>query len=207
MNAKPHDAAIASRGNAESEEPILATGPPPRRFLSIWGGTILMILVFAAGVMGLAGLSAQVARRTQEVDPANQPGAGIIVHSELLRVWLPQELTDLSKRQSQSLVVRTHEELQRLLERQDRIHLWYALTFRAHQLNGKVVDLTFIRWPYGDPRHFQEFLDILATAAGNPPRESDADYSNASISVIAQEASKREPHAVMAELLNGPFAN
>jgi hypothetical protein len=207
MNAKPHDAAITSRGNAESQEPILVTGSPPRRFLSIWGGTILMILVFAAGVMGLAGLSVHVAPRTHEVEPANQPGAGIIVRTDLLCLWLPQELTELSKRQSQSLVVRTHEDLQRFLELQDRRQLWYALTFRGHQLNGKVVDLTFIRRPYDDPRHFPEFLNILATAAGNPPRDPDADYSQASISIIAQEGTKREPHAVMAELVNGAFAN
>ncbi len=166
-----------------------------------------MILVFAAGLMGLVGLSFHVARRAHEVEPVDQPGAGILVHSELLRLWLPQELTELSKRQSQSLVVRTHEELQRFLELQDRRRLWYALTFRAHQLNGKVVNLTFIRWPYDDPHHFPEFLNILATAAGNPPRDPDADYSNASISIIAQEATKREPHAVMAELVNGAFAN
>jgi DNA-directed RNA polymerase specialized sigma24 family protein len=55
-------------------------------------------------------------------------------------------------------------------------------------------------------RHFPEFLNILATAAGNPPRDPDADYSQASISIIAKEATKREPHAVMAELVNGAFA-
>jgi hypothetical protein len=166
-----------------------------------------MILVFAAGVMVLAGVSAHVARRTQEVEPANQPGAGIIVRTDVLRLWLPQEVTELSKRQSQSLVVRTHEELQRFLELQDRRRLWYALTIRGHQLNGKVVDLKFIRWPYGDPRHFPEFLDILATAAGHPPRDPNTDYSKASVSIIAQEVTKREPHAVMAELVNGAFAN
>ena len=207
MNSKPDDAATASRGFAESPEPILETGPPPRQFLSIWGGTIFMILVFAAGVMGLVGFSFHVARRAHEVQPVDQAGAGIIVRSELLRLWLPQELTDLSKRQSQPMVVRTHEELQRLLERQDRRRLWYALTFRAHQVNGKVVDLTFIRRPYDDPGHFPEFLDILATAAGNPPRGPDEDYSKASVSIIAQEPSKREPRDVMAELLTGPFPN
>jgi hypothetical protein len=207
MNSKPDDAAIASRGFAESRDSILATGSLPRRLLSIRGGTTFMIPVFAAGLMGLVGLSFHVVRRAHEVEPVDQPGAGIIVHSELLRLWLPQELTELSKRQSQSLVVRTHEELQRLLELQDRRRLWYALTFRAHQLNDKVVDLTFIRWPYDDPRHFQEFLYILATAVGNPPRGPDADYSKASVSIIAQEASKREPRDVMAELLNGSFAN
>jgi hypothetical protein len=157
--------------------------------------------------MGSTRLSFHVARQAHEPEPADQPGAGIIVHSELLRLWLPQELTDLSKRQPQSLVVRTHEEMQRLLETPDRRRLWYALTFRVRQLNGKVVDLTFIRRPHDDPRHFPEFLDILATAAGNPPRGPDADYSKASVSIIAQESSEREPRDVMAELLNGPFAN
>ena len=164
-----------------------------------------MILVLPAGVMGLAGLSFHVARHAHELAPADQPGAGIIVRTEVLRLWLPLELTDLSKRQSQPLVVRTHEELQRLLERQDRRRLWYALTFRARLFNGAVVDLTFIRRPYDDARHFPEFLDILATATGYPPRGPDSDYSKASVSIIAQEPSTCEPREVMAELLQWPI--
>jgi hypothetical protein len=50
MNAKPPDAAIPPPGFAESEESIPATGPPPPRFPSICGGTIVMILVLTAGV-------------------------------------------------------------------------------------------------------------------------------------------------------------
>jgi hypothetical protein len=204
MDAKPRDAAIAPHGFVGSEEPIVTTGPPPRRFPSIWGGSIVMMIVFVAGVVGLARLSFHVARQAQKLEPADRPGAGIIVRSELLHLWLPQALTELAKRQSQSRVVRTHEELRRFLELQDRKDMWYALTIRGHQVNDNFVDLTFIRRPYDDPLQFPEFLNILATAAGHPPRDPDADYSNASVHILAQELLKSEPREVMAELLSHP---
>ena len=142
--------------------------------------------------------------RLKQLEPADRPGSGIIVRSELLRLWLPQTLTELAKRQSQFRVVRTHEELQRFLELQDRKDLWYALTMRGHQVNGDFVDITFIRWPYDDPLHFPELLEILATAAGNPPRDPDADFSTASVHIIANDSLNREPREVIAELLGHP---
>jgi hypothetical protein len=203
-DAEPRDAAIAPRDFAGSEGPIFTASPPPRRFPAIWGGTIFTMIVFAAGVMGLARLSVHVARQAQKLEPADRPGSGIIIRSELLRFWLPQTLTELAKRQSQFRVVRTHEELQRFLELHDRKDLWCALTVRGHQVNGNFVDLTFIRRPYDDPLHFPEFLNILATAAGNPPRDPAADFSTASVHIIANDSLNREPREVIAELLGDP---
>jgi len=204
MDAEPRDAAIAPHDFSGSEDPIFTAGPPPRRFQSIWGGTIFTMIVFAAGVVGLARLSFHVARQAQELEPADRPGAGIIVRSELLRLWLPQTLTELAKRQSQSRVVRTHGELQRFLELQDQEDLWYAQTTRGHQVNGDFTDITVIRRPYDDPLHFPELLDILATAAGNPPSYPNADFSKASVHIIARDLLKCESREVMAELLRHP---
>jgi len=160
-----------------------------------------MIIVFAAGVIGLARLAVHVTRQDQELETANRPGAGIIVRSELIQIWLPQTLTELAQGQPRFRVVRTHDELQRFLELEDREDLWYALTTRGFQVNGEFVDITLIRRPYDDALHFGELPDILAMAAGNRPRHADADISIASVQIIAQELLNCEPRAVMAELV------
>jgi hypothetical protein len=162
------------------------------------------MIVFAAGVMGLAWLSCHVTRRDQGLEPDNSPGAGIAVRSEPIHLWLPRTLTELAQRQSQSRVVRTHEELRRFLELEGREDLWYALTARGHQVNGQFVDITVIRRPYDDAPHFPELLAILATVAGDPPRHPDADFSRASVHIIAEELLNSEPREVMAELLRHP---
>jgi hypothetical protein len=201
MNTTPHAAAIAPQDFAMSEEPIFTANLSPRRFQSIRGGRVFMMIIFVAGALSLARLSLHVTHQAQELDPADSPGAGITVRTELLRIWLPRTLTELAERQTHSRVVRTHEELRRFLELNNRKDLWYALTMRGHQADGNIVEMTFIQWPYDDSRHFRELQDILATAAGNPPRNPGPDYSKASIYIIAQELLKREPREVMAELL------
>ncbi len=52
------------------------------------------MIVFAAGVMGLARLSFHVARQAHELEPASRSGAGIIVRTEPIRLWLPQTLIE-----------------------------------------------------------------------------------------------------------------
>jgi hypothetical protein len=204
IDAKPRDAAIGRSDFAGSDEPIDASNPSVQSFRTRWGEMFLMVLVFSAGAIGLFGFSIHVTRQDRELEPANRPGAGIIVRSEPIHLWLPQALAELAQRQSQSPVVRTHEELRRFLETEDRQDLWYARTTRGHQVNGEVVDITVIRRPYDDPIHFSELLDVVATAAGKPPRDPEADYSEASVHILAQELLKREPREVMAELLGHP---
>jgi len=51
----------------------------------------------------------------------------------------------------------------------------------------------------------QEFLDVLATVAGNPPRYPALHYSGAEVHILPWEPSEREPSAVVEELLSRPF--
>ncbi len=96
---------------------------------------------------------------------------------------------------------RTHQKLQRYLERQDQKNLWYAVTVRGRQVNGAFVDITHIRLPYNDPDHLLEFPDILAAVVGSPPHNPAADFSNASVHIMAADSLKDEPRAIIAEFL------
>ena len=119
-------------------------------------------------------------------------GAGIIVRSRVLRVWLPKALTELARRQFQSLLaIRTHDELRQFLEGVDQKEFWYALTVRSDQVNGAIEDLTLIRWPYTDPEHFGEFAAVLALADGNLPADQTVDFSTATVHFLAEDLTKR----------------
>ena len=130
----------------------------------------------------------------------------MIIRAEALHVWLPQTLIELAERQAQSGFIRTHEDLQQFLELQHQKELWCAPTVRVYQGNGEFADTTYIQRPYYDRLNwqFQEFLDILATAAGSPPCYPDfptSSFSRASVNVIDEELLEGEPREVMAELL------
>jgi len=90
--------------------------------------------------------------------------------------------------------------LKRFLGLRNQEDLWYALTTRAHQVNGRFVDLSVIRHPYHDPQDFPELLAVLAAAAGVPTRGLGSDFSTASVHIIPAESGKREPREVMVEL-------
>jgi hypothetical protein len=185
-----------------SKEPTFIAGRFPRRLFTIWGGKVFMGFVIAAGPMLLIRLASHVTRQAQEVEPANRPGSGVIVHTDVIGLWLPQTLIDLAKHLSPFPAPRTHQELQRFLERQNQKNLWYAVTIRGRQVSGALVDITLIRLPYNDPDHFPELLDILAAIAGNPPRDTTADFSTASVHILAGDSLKGEPREIIAEFLH-----
>jgi len=164
-----------------------------------------MVFVLVAPVIGLTWLDSCARRPSRLLEPDDNPGSGVTVREEVLQLWLPETLIDLAGQHSESSVAPTHQELRTSLERRGQEKLWYALTTRSYQVNGGIADITFIRHPYRDPEHFQEFLDVLATAAGNPPRYPTLQYSGSEVHILPGELSEREPSEVVEELLSGPF--
>jgi hypothetical protein len=169
--------------------------------VAVGGRKLLTMIVIGGGSLGLTLFACHLARQDRAPEPANHPGSGIIVRSEVLRLWLPQTLIELAKRQTLPSRIRTHEELQRTLECLCQRDVWYALTARAHKVNGERVDLTTIRWPYRDSRYFPELLDVLALAAGEPPSDPTPGFSDVSISVLPDDSLKRAPREVMRDAL------
>ena len=66
-----------------------------------------------------------------------------------------------------------------------------------------MAEITFIRQPYRESKFFQEFLDVLATLAGNPPIDSTSNFSAAEVHILPNELSEREPREVVEGLLHG----
>jgi hypothetical protein len=170
------------------------------RLLINWGQKIFLISALVAFPIGLAWLGSCASGPCRPAEPSDKPGSGVVVRTELVRLWLPETLIELSERRSLSAVPQTHSDLRFFLERRSQTNLWYALTIRGHQANGGNADVTYIRRPYGDLEHFQEFLDVLAAVAGENPQYSTMSYASAELHILSRELSQREPTDVVHEL-------
>jgi hypothetical protein len=166
---------------------------------------LLLICVIGGGSLALTLVAHQSAHRDREFEPENEADGGLVTRRELLQLWLPETLIDLAHRQTGPSRVRTHLELQGLLDGRRQRDLWYALTLRAHQVNGGFDDITLIRWPYSDCAHFPELIDILAVAAGEPPSDANFSSSTPTVSVLPDRLLHREPREVMRDALGKGF--
>jgi hypothetical protein len=146
-----------------------------------------------------------VIRPTRAVEAEDQPGSGVVVRGEVVHLWFPEALLDEARNQPISAVASSHGEVRSLPEPLGRVKLWYALTIRGQQRNGRYASVTYVRHPYRDPEHFSEFLNALAMAAGHPPINPTSNFSKAVMHIIPGDLSDREPSEVIEELLARQF--
>jgi hypothetical protein len=192
---------------ARSARPTVNAARSLRRLVSIWVEKVSIAVVLVAALFGVSRLANHASRPDRELETGNRGQGGGIVRLEVLRLWLPESLSWLAKLQSRSPVARDHDDLRRFLEFQGLEDLCYALTIRLHQLNGEFADITYLRHPYDEPHNFLEFVDVLATAAGNPPPCSNpftSDFTNAAVQVVPEDSWNRSPRAFIVEQLKHP---
>jgi hypothetical protein len=170
-----------------------------------WAERLLMLIALAAGSAGLAYFAGHVAQVHERDEHEKHAKATTVRHYAAVRIWLPQTLIEVAKRRTAQPPIRTHEELQRILEVERLREVWYALTVREHHDNGGFNDLTVIRRPYDDPRHFSEFPHVLAAAAGKPADDPTVDFSLVSVRVVPEDFRDRTPHEVIGEALRTVF--
>jgi hypothetical protein len=180
---------------SKSSESIL------KRPLLIGGERVVMALVLAGALFALTRFAKHAARPDQELDADNIPGGGVFVRTEALRLWVPEELSELVRRDESESAAPVRGELERCLEQRRRKGLWYALTTRAYQVDGRFTDLTVVRRPYDNPQHFSELLELLASLAGEVPGDSIEDFSTLKIHVLPEELSRADPSEIIGGLL------
>jgi hypothetical protein len=71
---------------------------------------------------------------------------------------------------------------------------------RGFQVNRGFADTTVIRRPYAEPDRFAEFLEIMAAATVSPP-DLWKNLSSATVHLIPEELSERDPREVIAQLI------
>jgi hypothetical protein len=172
--------------------PIAAAWRRLRRLFQGLRDLLLIGLVVGAAGAGLSFLASHARRVPREPEANDRPAAGVTVHTEVIQTWLPELLIVLSARGSNATVLHSHQELREMLERQGYQDAWYAIRVRHRQVNGESAEITFIRHPYREPENFQEFLDVVATSAGNPASDPASDYSRATVHIVPASMSERE---------------
>jgi hypothetical protein len=99
--------------------------------------------------------------------------------------------------------IKSHEDLRRYLQLHGLARAWYAMYWRAFQVNGRITALATFSHPYEAADRFHEFLIVMATAGGKPPRYPGVDYSTAEIAIIPDRLLAADPREAMAELASG----
>jgi hypothetical protein len=173
-------------------KPITMIDLPIGALFSRLVGNLMIVVVLATTAIGLTQFDALAPRPSSALEFSDPPGSGVIVRSEVIHLWLPEILVDPARHEFPAPVARTHQELKKALERQKQENLWYAITVRGHQANYGAADISLIRYPYREPEHFQELMDVLATVAGSPPCHPSADYSAAIVHIMPAGMSRRE---------------
>jgi hypothetical protein len=155
-----------------------------------------VLLLFGVVIAGAAGWLAPPPgpgpRPAAQHELDERPWHSIAVSAHVAHIWLPEPLVELAKRESRALSEQRRQQLQRILNAQDSRGVFYAFTIQIRQANGRVGNIQFLRYPVREPENVQELLDLMATAAGNPPRYRTTDYSMAVVHVVPAETSRQE---------------
>jgi hypothetical protein len=155
-------------------------------------GNLMIVVVFVTAAIGLTQFGAVAPRLSAAPEFSDPPGSGLIVCSDVICLWVPETLVDPVGHELPANVARTHQELKTLLERRGQENLWYAITVRAHQVNHRTEDISYIRYPYRQPEYLPELIDVLTAVSGSPPGRPSADYSSAIVHIVPGGMSERE---------------
>jgi hypothetical protein len=164
--------------------------------------TVGTAAVMIAALLGLTWVDPHA----QAPGPEGQPGSGIIVHTEVTTIWLPQALLDLARQQGGPPEFRSAEELQTFLGRSGCTTAWFALTYRHYQVNGQTGEMTQTRLLNEAADHLDELQAVMATAAGRPPHFEDKDFSHSRVEVIPETLRTVNPREAITRLMAGPVA-
>jgi hypothetical protein len=178
----------------------LARGPMPLRIITGMLSRLATTAVIFASLVSLTW----VGDHAGALDPDSPPGLGIIVHTEITAIWLPRPLLELARDQLGSLGVRSPEELRTCLGRNGWTTAWYALTYRADQVNGQYGEFTQIRPLSDSPDYLGELQAVMATAAGRPTTFESPGFSQARVEVIPDELQAFEPREAITRIMSRP---
>jgi hypothetical protein len=157
-------------------------------------GTMMVVI---AGIVGLVYVSFQA----RSPGPADRPGSGIFVRTEVTALWVPRALRDVAQGEAVTAVFRSPETLQTELKRRGLNDAWYALTYRGYQVNGDRAEITQVRRISEAYAHVEEFRDMMAMAAGHPPRHERREFSQVKVEIIPDTLLNADPRKAVSQLI------
>jgi hypothetical protein len=142
--------------------------------------------------VGFTQLDPEVLPTSGTPESSGSPGTGVVVGSEVLDLWLPRTAIDLARCDLQDPVEPTARDVKSALQRRGLEDLWYAITVRGYQVNGRSAELTYVRCPFREPENLQEFRAILTTLAGHQPAYPAVDFSCVPVHVLPADISRED---------------
>ena len=161
---------------------------------------VILLAVMLAGVLALIGLSAHVTGHDPSAGLSPRLLSGIPSRVEVRTIYVDPALVLLSKLPPGSVAIESHDGLREYLRARGSETGWYAITTQGFGPDGATNMSSFCR-PCESPERFEQFLDVLDTAAGKPPRYPGINYSTAHVVVIPHQLARQEPREAIAGLL------
>ncbi len=155
-------------------------------------GNLTLVGAFVAAGYGLMEFNASAPGPSGARANNVPPGSGVVVHSELIQLWLPETLLVLARDAFPRPVAETTEELKSALGRGGQENLWYAMTIRGHQANHGASDISFIRFPCRESEHLRELNEVLATVSRSSLDPTSQDDPAAIVRIIPEGMSQQE---------------
>ena len=171
----------------------------PARLAVFLHERVIMLAVMLSGVLALIGFCAHVTGHDPSAGLSSRPLSGIPSRVEVRAIYVDPALVLLSKLPPGSVAIESHDGLCGYLKTRGSETGWYAITTQAFGPGGDTNMSSFCR-PCESPERFEQFLDVLDTAAGKPPKYPGMDYSTARVVVIPDQLARQEPREAIAGL-------
>jgi hypothetical protein len=153
------------------------------------------------GILGVAALIF-VSPQANAPRPADQPGSGIVVRTEVTVLWIPLSLLDLAQDEAGRPTLRPPEVLRSELTRRGMNDAWYALTYRGYNASGTFGEVTQIRCLSDAAAHLNELQAVMATAAGNSTRSNALDFLHTRVEIIPDALQAVDPREAITGLIS-----
>jgi hypothetical protein len=160
-----------------------------------------MAVVLCIG-LGLRWVNLQTPAPDEFIQADDQTSGGIDERSEFVEIWLPKALYDLANDEPGALSAGSGAELRSRSKGCRSAPVWIAFRVRHYPRHGRPTDIRHLSYPWdASGPDFQQYLDLLATAAGKPPRYPTVDFSGAKVGIIPDRLMGRNPRDVLDELI------
>jgi hypothetical protein len=166
---------------------------------AIGGGALIAALLIVATI-GLTTLSSKASRPGSDADDLQEPGTGIAVQSEVVDAWLPPTLDELAGRRTSASLPLSDEDLRSRLKPRGK-DVWYALTCRLHQANGRRNELTIIHYPLQSADEMSALRRLLELIGSEPADTLHSGSTAPRVHIIPEELLQLPPRDAVAELL------
>lgn len=132
-------------------------------------GRLLLAVGRSLGTFALLGLAAAVilalvlVTKDDEIAATRKENVGEqrVIEVEMTDFWATEGFTGLAHSVAAIPNAPGWEDVRALMEARGCTDLRYAILLRWKMKNGFVDDITYVRRPYEDPWHAQEFIQIL----------------------------------------------